>query len=249
MQPLPKPARPPWATPSNCPAWVAGGTPCPWCPWCPWCLWCPWRGREARSRGAQRGPGESPRVTRPAMREEWSSQPPLLKRRAAEEEEAGRKESLVCVFPEPHRNCYMRNYLTSLTSPDALHRLPPLSPHLSFPPSSCDSALRRAAASPLGYPSTGSWFPPGCESSSASLRFKFIHTCPSSWMDACSLPACGSGSLALPGRASRGGWGGSWVSSCGEDAAGEGWLVGCSVGPSLGAGVSGRWKSRLCIYH
>lgn len=38
---------------------------------------------------------------------------PLLERRAAEEEEAGRKEGLVCPFPERCRNCYMRNYLTS----------------------------------------------------------------------------------------------------------------------------------------
>lgn len=68
--------------------------------------------------------------------EEWCGWLPLLKRRAAEEEEAGRKESLVCLFPERRRNCYMRNYLTSLTSPDAFHQFHPLS--LFEPlPSSC----------------------------------------------------------------------------------------------------------------
>lgn len=35
---------------------------------------------------------------------------------------------------------------------------------------------------PLSCPSTGSWFPPGCKDSSASLCSKFIHTCSSSWM-------------------------------------------------------------------
>lgn len=49
----------------------------------------------------------------PAMWEERAGWLPLLKRRAAEEEEAGRKEGLVCLFPERCRNCYMRNYLTS----------------------------------------------------------------------------------------------------------------------------------------
>lgn len=66
-----------------------------------------------QSPGAQQGPGESPLGMQAAMWEERAGCLPLLKRRAAEEEEAGRKESLVCPFPERCRNCYMRNYLTS----------------------------------------------------------------------------------------------------------------------------------------
>lgn len=65
------------------------------------------------SPGAQQGPGESPLGMQPAMWEERAGWLPLLKRRAAEEKEAGRKEGLVCPFPEQCRNCYMRNYLTS----------------------------------------------------------------------------------------------------------------------------------------
>lgn len=139
----------------------------------------------------------------PAMQEERSSWTPLLKRRSAEEEEARRKESLVCLFPERCRNCYMRNYLTSLTSPDALQQLHP--PSFFEPsPSSCDLALCRAAAaaSPLSYPGTGSWFPPGRESSSTSLCSKFICTCSSSWMDHVHSPYVDPGArlcLAEPG--------------------------------------------------
>lgn len=171
-------------------------------PLCPRCLR---RGREVRSQRAQRGPGESPRGMQPVMREERSSQPPLLKRRAAEEEEAGRKEGLVCLFPEWCRNCYMRNYLTSLTSPDALHRLHPPFPCSSLPPA--PATLPRVVLLlllPLSYPGTSSWFPPGCKSSSASLRSKFIRTCSSSPDGPHSLPVCGF--MALPSRESRGGW-------------------------------------------
>lgn len=65
------------------------------------------------------------------MQEERSGLLLLPKRSPGEEEEAGRKEGLVCLFPERHRNCYMRHYLTSLTTPDALH--PPLAPSSSTP--------------------------------------------------------------------------------------------------------------------
>lgn len=99
------------------------------------------------------------------------------------------------------------------------------------PPGSCHPALRpaAAAASPLSYPSTGSWFPSGCESSFCLLRLQiYLHLL--FLLDGlCSLPIRGFRSPALPGRESRGGWGGSWASSYGEDAAGVGWLVGCSV--------------------
>lgn len=47
------------------------------------------------------------------MWEERAGWLPLLKRSAGEEEEAGKREGLVCLFPEHCRNCYMRNYLTS----------------------------------------------------------------------------------------------------------------------------------------
>lgn len=67
------------------------------------------------------------------MQEEQACWLALLKRRAAKEEEAEGKEDLVCLFPEQHRNCYMRNYLTSLTSPDALHRFYPPFPSQASP--------------------------------------------------------------------------------------------------------------------
>lgn len=186
----------------------------------------------------------------PAMREEWSGWPPLPKRRAGEEEEAGRKEGLVCLFPERHRNCYMRNYLISHLQM-LFTGFTPLSP-FEPPLSSCNPAFCHAAAAlscPLSHPSTSSWFPPGCESSSTSLRSKFMCICSSSWIWTVFTPHTW---IQEPSSAQQGKlW---WV----------GWFVGfqlrggycrCGVacwmlcGTQLGTGGSGRRKLGLCINH
>lgn len=173
--------------------------------------------------------------------------PPLPKRRAAEEEEAGRKEGLVCLFPEQHRNCYMRNYLNSLASPDALHQL-----HPPFPIQASPQLLQPCL-----------WLCCCCFSFELPQQLVSFRLCALFHLLMLqiylhllflldrphSLPIRESRSPALPGRESCGEWDGSWASSYREDAAGAGWLVGCSVGPSSETGGLGRRKLGLCIYH
>lgn len=82
----------------------------------------------------------------------------------------------------------------------------PLSP-FKPPPSSYNPAFGcAAAASPLSYPSTSSWFPPGCELSSISLCSKFICTCSSSRIDCVHSPYVNTvAQLCLAGKALVGG--------------------------------------------
>lgn len=137
----------------------------------------------------QLGPGEPPRRMLVVMQEERSGPLLLPKRSAGEEEEAGRKEGLVCLFPERHRNCYMRHYLTSLQL--RMLSIPPR-PQLQHP---CP-----VAAPLVSCPATCSCFPPSCKSSSGSLNSKSTCTCPPSWKNHVLSPCVDAGASDGPGH-------------------------------------------------